>query len=107
MKRLNDKADITIADSLFWALWYEGCDERVETMLRALEAGEPEIDSLLGGAIDIDNEPFMRMFWAILVQQYGNYGVSPCSGWIEDKEAAAKFIREQLNRTWRKGSSGQ
>ena len=37
---------------------------------------------------------FGENFWCCLVELYGDYGVTMCTGWIEDKQAFFKMIRD-------------
>lgn len=46
--------------------------------------------------LDTDFNDYGRLLWACLVIMYGNYGISPRCGWIEDTHAAKNFVRDLL-----------
>ena len=91
----------TFADMLFWALWYNGHDEHVSMLADMLEHIERlTFDDELFKMVDYGDDNMMQMLWMILVQQFGDYGSSPRYGWVDDTDGAAKFIREQIARTF-------
>lgn len=55
-------------------------------------------------------EPYERMLWAIMVLKYGDYGVTPMSGWIEkDKlsDAIEYIINELYTNVYTEGSENK
>lgn len=90
----------TFADSFFWSLFYNGCEESVKMLAGLLESCDRLfLDNDKRESIYANNAE-MLLLWMVLVQQFGDYGSSPRSGWIEDTRAAAAFLREQMRRTW-------
>ena len=91
----------TFEDDFFWALWYNGFYDYAEKLVEMLEATNRltfDHDRLFEIGYDSDN--MAQMLWMILVMKFGDYGVSPRVGWIDDTDGAARFIREQIARTW-------
>lgn len=44
-------------------------------------------------------DPQLEIFWMMCVLQFGDYGTSPRSGWIEDIDGFKKFI-DDITRTF-------
>ena len=83
-------------DHLFWALWYNGCDESVEELAGVLRDATERVTR---GDTTIDDDA-IELLWMMLVQHFGNYGSSPRSGWISDTSGAAEFLDAHIERTW-------
>ena len=45
---------------------------------------------------EYDHDHFLRVFWSILVIEYGDYGTSPRFGWLQ-KENVALFLEKFKN----------
>lgn len=76
-------------------VWYNGLsDSLLEIKKIILETPKFEYNHMLRPkGNDFDDNQF-EIFWMILVLQFGDYGVSPRSGWLEmeNKDKIIKFI---------------
>ena len=84
-------------EALNGVVQYNGLYQYIEQWRRVLFTSINENSGLLQRPpMDSDLPIFVQaqleFIWMILVQIYGNYGTSPRSGWIENKEGALNFI---------------
>lgn len=79
---------LTFEESFYQcAAWYNGYTEDFDKLLDYLmhERNSNSADNIhRPDSIKSDGStPIMELYWMILVQQWGNYGTSPRSGWID------------------------
>ena len=71
--------------------WYNGHLEWLWELADKLEAKEDGFFNCLAGIEWLSDR---HALWMLLVGMFGNWGTSIRCGWIEDRKAAAAFIRE-------------
>lgn len=75
--------------------FYEGCDEVLKALIERFEGKEiiPYSDVL-----EITNYDLPDFFWSMLVCMFGDYGVAPRKGWIDNvpvfMDFAKKIVKE-------------
>lgn len=84
-------------EALNGVVQYNGLYQFIEKWRRVLFTAINENSGLLQrppmeNDLSIFVQAQLEFIWMILVQLYGNYGTSPRSGWIENKEGALNFI---------------
>ena len=89
-------------DHLFWALWYNGCDEQVEKLADMMRDASGQV-TRSDTSFDDDG---VELLWMMLVQYFGDYGTSPRSGWVSDTSGAAEFLDAHIERTWGRCDNG-
>ena len=100
--------DMTTTENLFWSMFYNGYEERIERLYWDMKnfADKARISDY-----DAFNRPDyfyfeedegIEVFWMIFVQNFGEYGTSPRSGWIYKEQAkeAADWLRVNIAKTW-------
>ena len=90
--------DKVTKESLIQALndvvWYNGLGDRVRQMID-LEPNNNRI-ILCPHELIILSDQSLEIIWMICVLLFGDYGVSPRSGWIEDVDGYRAFLKTIL-----------
>lgn len=80
----------TLFENLASIVWYNGLEEQLRVLRRELECK----NRLPRQNVDLSAQG--EIFFMILVFRFGDYGVSPRYGWIEDFDGAVEFIDKLL-----------
>lgn len=102
-------------NAFFWALNYNGWDINIDAMYEYLmdpsnrqDGGyvwfPAESKSACVTADDMRRDKPNAILWMCLVQMFGDYGVSPRTGWIEEPDEACEWIRRMQRETYHGGS---
>ena len=83
-----DKNKITV-ESFYKLAWYNGFDKEIKRLYKYINkeykkgSTEHRHVSMPEWLEEYDCNHFLRVFWSILVIEYGDYGTSPRYGWLE------------------------
>lgn len=84
------------ANSLITVLWYNGFEDEMTNLIRYLESCKESKQAILPKDwYQLDANHPMRLLWGVLVMEYGDYGTSPRSGWIDDF-SCINILKEEL-----------
>lgn len=85
-------------DILNTIVWYNGMTDILEGWLKFTKN---EHGVILPDYQDMEIEPFykgqIQVIWMICVLQFGDYGVSPRYGWIENEAGFKKFVKQLVD----------
>ena len=84
-----------LIDTLNSIVWYNGLYEPLLEIKRIiLETPEFKYNNMLRPKGEIFKDCQFEIFWMILVVQFGDYGTSPRSGWLDmsNKDKIIDFI---------------
>lgn len=91
-----------IIDGLDSVTWYNGLAEYV---YRWTLPGYVENRTARESDLDRRIKDQLEVIWVIAVNMFGDYGTSPRSGWIDDKESFIKFCND-ITKTWQESEEG-
>ena len=79
---------LTFEEAFYWgAAWYDGYADDFDRLIGYLKFQKYlNITDYIHRPNCIKSDgstPIMELYWMILIQQWGNYGTSPRSGWID------------------------
>lgn len=92
-ERMND-------DRLLWALRYAAYYNGIDDILKEWLKLEPNDNKIITETYYNDpdlsehEKGEIQIFWMICVLMFGDYGISPRLGWIEDVDGFRQFIKE-------------
>ena len=89
----NIRKDTDGNDPMIGIVWYNGLEDIVIKWKDYKENDDVPYREYKSSLKDSDYHQ-LEMVWMYLVLCFGNYGVSPRSGWIEDFEGYKKWIDE-------------
>ena len=89
----------TFEECFYWTYWYNGYEDDLDEIIEYLKKKKNSNSSIFRpDMIKSDGStPLLELFWMILVMQYGEYGTSPRSGWI-DKNKIDECIANLENK---------
>lgn len=103
----------TFEEDFYWSVaWYNGYDDEFDKVLNYLKEQQKIIDENEAYLSEIVRPDFittdnsmMELYWMLLVQDFGDYGTSPRSGWIyrDELDDCINHITEMINKTYGEG----
>ncbi len=93
----NDKTYRALVD----ALWYNVGADAIKTIVDKFKELIQDESSHYLSTEDINKDWYhdkeLNTYWTMFVLMYGDYGISPRSGWIEKTEESLKFFEGLYN----------
>ena len=93
----NDKIYAALVD----ALWYNVGADAIKTIVDKFKEFNQDESCHYFSTEDVDKDWYfdkeLNTYWTMFVLMYGDYGISPRSGWIKKTEESMKFFEGLYN----------
>lgn len=102
--RKNELCEEDLIDALDSVTWYNGLAEEIIHWKDDGYFEEGESGSLIWywdkfNDFSLEKRDQIEVIWMICVNLFGDYGTSPRSGWIENREAFYEFV-DAITKTY-------